>query len=72
MIGQRLMQQNCSMIYSEKNNDNNYYLDDGIYDSLVMAIARKTTIYYDVLIKKKSLILTLFTKLSFLYISFFK
>ena len=47
-------------------------LDDGIYDSLVMAIVRKTGIYYDIIIKKKSLVLMLFNKLSFLYISFFK
>ena len=54
------------------NADSNYYLDDGIYDSLVMAIVRKTGIYYDIIIKKKSLVLMLFNKLSFLYISFFK
>tara|TARA_B100001057_G_C22830336_1_gene943149 strand:- start:1214 stop:2260 length:1047 start_codon:yes stop_codon:yes gene_type:complete len=52
----------CLMTEINNQNKKKYFLDDGIYDSFLIAITRKINFFFDIRFKKKSLFIYIFYK----------
>jgi hypothetical protein len=71
-----LQEKIISLVYlitnAKNNNKKKYLLNDGIYDSFIIAITRKINFFFDIRFKKKSLFIKIFYRIYILKKYFFK